>query len=531
MSASREKKQRKGADTPWLSSREQKNQEEQTKLKHKTILYIIIGIIAVILIAALLIWDSGFFQRRATVATIDDNNVVGAQVAYYYYNNDVLMYAQYYANYGMSDYFPYDTSLSPSEQTITEDDLDVTGIDESYVGKTYHEYFLDSAINSLIEEYALIEDAKEAGYTLSESGEESVESAMESIDSSRQSYLTNYGVKLSRTGYLKLVYGDCMNAKLYRKCIENYELAYEFGNSDEFYDFAEYSDDEMNEYYEENKDTLDTLYYYYDYIDGTAESTTDEDGNEVDPTDEETEAAMEAAEEEANTLLEEVSGDLSAVEDNEDFTRAGGVMSDLTESSTGYDFLVDQDRQPGDATVIEGTSGYYVVVFEERYLDESNTVDFREILIEAVNEDDPDTEDDESEDDPTEEAYDAAEATAQELLDQWQSEDGTEEGFAELANEYSADTGSNTVGGLYTHVYQGYMIDTVNDWLFDESRQYGDTGLVINEESSTKGWHILYYVGENLPVWESTTRYNLWETNLLDSAAVTYTNKLDNLFE
>lgn len=531
MSASREKKQRQSADAPWLSSRSQKEQEQEAKRRRNTKIYIVIGIVVVLLVAALLIWNSGVFQRKTVVATIDDQDVIAAQVAYYYYNNDVLVYAQYYANMGLSDYYPYSTSESPSEQTITEDDAETLGIDESYVGLTYHDYFLDTALNSLVQEYAMVAAAEEAGYTLSEDGQAEVDEAMESIDDSIESYLISYGVSLSRNSYLQMVYGDCMTASLYRTCVENYQLAYEYYNSDAFYDLADYTDEELEAYYEENADTLDTLCYYYMTFDGTAESTTDDEGNTVDPTDEETEAAMAAALEEAEAMQEQVDGDLSAVEDNEDFTKAEGVMSDISSSSVGYDWLVDADREPGETTIIEGTSSYYLVVYGERYLDTSNTVDFRHILIEAVNEDDPDTEEDESEDDPTDEAFETAQETAQALLDQWLEDGGSEEDFAALAEEYSADSGSNTNGGLYTHIYQGYMIDTVNDWLFDESRQSGDTGLVINEESSTQGWHILYYVGENMPVWESTARINIWLDDLLANTEVVELNALAKMFE
>lgn len=79
---------------------------------------------------------------------------------------------------------------------------------------------------------------------------------------------------------------------------------------------------------------------------------------------------------------------------------------------------------------------------------------------------------------------------AEALLEQWKSGEATQESFAQLANEYSQDPGSNTVGGLYEFVYQGDMVDTFNDWCFDESRQPGDTGIVETDY----GYHIMYFV-------------------------------------
>ena len=94
----------------------------------------------------------------------------------------------------------------------------------------------------------------------------------------------------------------------------------------------------------------------------------------------------------------------------------------------------------------------------------------------------------------TDEEWAECEAAAQAILDQWLAGDMTEDSFAALANEKSEDPGSNTVGGLYEDVYQGQMVEPFEAWCFDESRQYGDTGLV----KTTYGYHVMYYVGYDL---------------------------------
>ncbi len=533
MSASREKKLRQEqSSAKWVSSRDLKNQQAEASRKRRDRIYIIIGVVVAVLIIALLLWYFGVFSQDKVVATIDGEDYVEGQMAYYYYNNSVLSNAQVYANYGMSDSYPYSLDEKASEQTITEDDAEMLGIEEEYVGGTYQEYFIQSALHSMVQEHVLLKAAEENGITLSESGQESIESNLESLDESRENYLTSYGVSLSRTKYLQMIYGDSMTESLYKTCMENNELAYEVYNSDLFNELtADIADDEeaLDEYYDEHKDTLDTLYYYYATIDGAAETTTDEDGNEVEPTEEESEAAMEAAKKEADELEEKVKDDFSLVEDDEQFTRAGGVLEDMSESDTGYDFLMDSGRKQGDTTVIEGTECYYVIVFDERYLDTSDTVDFRHILIEAVNEDDPDTEEDESANEATDEALDAAHDRAEEIENQWLDEGGTEDQFAELANEYSDDTGSNTNGGLYTKVYNGEMVDSVNDWLFDSERKSGDYDLIYDEDYS--GWHIMYYVGSGLPVWKITAIEDLWMDQIQEENTVTTCDDLYSIFD
>ena len=104
----------------------------------------------------------------------------------------------------------------------------------------------------------------------------------------------------------------------------------------------------------------------------------------------------------------------------------------------------------------------------------------------------------------SDEAWAAGEQKAQEILDQWLSGDKTEDSFATLANENSADTGSNTNGGLYSVVTEGQMVEAFNDWCFDSSRQVGDYGIVKTQY----GYHIMYFCGSQL-LWESQAESDL----------------------
>ena len=103
----------------------------------------------------------------------------------------------------------------------------------------------------------------------------------------------------------------------------------------------------------------------------------------------------------------------------------------------------------------------------------------------------------------------------------------TEDSFAALANELSADAGSNTNGGLYTKIYKNQMVTEFNDWCFDASRQSGDTGIVYGESSNYKGYHVIYFVGDDVPYWQvqaenalRNTDTEAWLDGLLDSADV-----------
>lgn len=124
-------------------------------------------------------------------------------------------------------------------------------------------------------------------------------------------------------------------------------------------------------------------------------------------------------------------------------------------------------------------------------------VNVRHILIEpestdeeAADEDSSTVEDSASEEASEEAAWAAAEEKAQEILAEWEAGEATEDSFAELAETYSADTGSNTNGGLYEDVYPGQMVTEFNDWCFDADRQAGDTAIV----KTSYGYHIMYFV-------------------------------------
>ena len=97
-----------------------------------------------------------------------------------------------------------------------------------------------------------------------------------------------------------------------------------------------------------------------------------------------------------------------------------------------------------------------------------------------------------------EEAWASAEQTATSILNEWLAGEATEESFAALANQHSADTGSNTSGGLYQNVQLGEMVDEFENWCFDESRKVGDYGIV----KTNLGYHIMYFSGST-PIWKA----------------------------
>lgn len=94
----------------------------------------------------------------------------------------------------------------------------------------------------------------------------------------------------------------------------------------------------------------------------------------------------------------------------------------------------------------------------------------------------------------SETAIAAAHETAVQIYEEWAAGGKTEDSFAALAEEYTDDSGSVKNGGLYENIYDGQMVEGINEWLFAQKRTPGDTA-VIDNNGSYVGTHIVYFVG------------------------------------
>ena len=503
MSASREKKQRQDTPEQKLTQKQIKEQKEAREQKRKTIIYTVIGVVVAVLVAALLIWHSGFFQSRTTAVTVNGHNYTPTDVSYYYYqalNTEYMM-----AQYGMSAFAP---SVDPKEQYTTEEQT-----------ATYHDKFMQSAMNSLVKVTALLDAAEAEGFSDDAAVQEYVDTQLSSIDSTAASY--NY----SRASYIKAMYGRYMTEGRFKQCLEREGLAEAYKNAHE--DSLTYDDADLEKYYTEHKDELDTFSYDVCFINGAAANPvdeegnplTDEEGNTVTATDEEKAQAMEAARQSAEELV-------TALAEGGAFAQLALVRADADEkssysgdqstvgsslSTTYSEWLTSADRTAGDVETFEiENSGVYVVRFNgrERAEDAYATVDVRHILIKAETTDTDET-DSNGNPIPSDEAMEAAKAKAQELLDQWKAGEATAESFGELANEYSDDPGSNTNGGLYQEVPRNQFFTEFNDWMFDTARKPGDTELIENTQSGQQGWHVVYLEKQGELLWRSTAEDSL----------------------
>ena len=507
MSASREKKFRQDQSASGAANPRTARELEQLKAEKRTnLLYGIIGVLFAVVVVVCLVWKSNIIPRNATAVTVDGEKYTAAELNYYYQSvyRGFLQSNSYFISY-----LGLNTGASLKEQTVNATAASMLGVEE---GSSWYDYFMDNAIRQMTMVREGLKEAEAQGYQFSAGVQAQYEESMKGLKD------TAAGSGTTVSKYLAQSFGSLMTEKLYGRELLH-TLQYQAYASD--YALAQtYTDSEIQAAYEADTKSYDRVSWEYVTVSGAAETTTDAQGNTVAATEEETAAAKEAAKETADAILSAYESGTSledAAKGYEKATYYDTQNASYSDTATG-NWIFDDSRTDGDAEVLEVGSTYYVAVFHKRYQETSDTVDVRHILIQpeagTLSEGDDGYEEEQAS------LMADAKKVADDLLDQWKNGAATEDSFAELANENSSDTGSNTKGGLYTQVYQGEMVSSFNDWCFDPSRQPGDTGVI----ETTYGYHVMYFVGTDIPYWQvqvtntlQNNDYTTWYTGLTES--------------
>ena len=513
MSASREKKIRQELAAQGIPDIKEIRAAEERKAQRRTnILYGSIAAAFVLVAAVLLVWNSGILQRDSVAMNVDGEKYTAAEVNYYYYSAVNTLLSDTYASY-----YSLDTSLPLKQQKLTELDTMLMGITlEEGEEKTWHDFFLEQAKSAMVEQAGLLKAAKEADFQFTDEMQAELDSTMELLDT----YAQQNGV--SATTYLKSLYGSNMTDKVFEKQLKDSILTTYF--MQDYYDALTYTDDEIQKYYDENAELFDNVSFEYITFNGNAQSTKDEDGNTVSPTEEEEEAAKAAAKADAEAALARYQAGESLETIAKDYETGSYVNQENGVNSGGVmqTWLYEDGRVAGDKTMLENGSYFYVLGFRSRWLDEYLTVNVRHILC-MVDDSSLDSTADDYET-KRQELIDAEKAEAEALLKEWEAGAKTSESFGELAKANTDDTGSQETGGLYENVYQDYMVDEFNDWCFDASRRPGDTGIIfVDQDGYYTGYHVMYFDGYSDPYWmllaESnlmSDAFNAWYDGLLE---------------
>ena len=501
MSASKEHKKQ-------LELERQREREEQAKAERKNMkIYAVVGAICAVAAAAVLVINSGILQRSVAAVTVNGTKYTAADMQYYYnmqHQNAVSM-SQSYALYGID--YGFDYTKDPADQVYNAE-----------TGETWADFFLSSAKQSATYLTAVNDAAKAAGHTLTEKAQQTRQEVLQNLETV---WVGRYS---SRDEFLRANYGSYMTYDRFQELLDKELMAADY--VDAITGELEYDEADYDAYYAEHADDLDTFTFTQFVV--QAKEPVAAEGETL--TAEEKAAGLEKDKADKKLVAEEILAKLTAGADPEELaeeykdqlyssaistTRVGTSM----QATTFADWALAAERKNGDTNLSEyqGSTvyNYYVVRYEGRALDESNTADVRHMLIAAKTNDSVSV--------PTEEQFAEAEAKAQEVLDLWKKGEATEESFAALVPEYTADAASAEAGGLIEKISTAdNFIPEFTDWALDPARKPGDTGLVKNTGSSVMGWHVMYYVGDNMPVWQITADsalleadYAAWESEIV----------------
>ena len=477
-----------------------RQQEKKAKIKKYVTMTASIAIVIGLVIGIVAVSLSKAPKLEKTVSgTSEKYEIDNAMMAYF-------MYGQYKSyvqnNYYYLSYLELDTSKSLKSQSPA-------GSKDT----TWFAFFMNVAKNQVNELVALASTAQEKGLKLEEKELKEIDDTMKSI---KEAAATNGFASVNK--YLASYYVTGVTESAVRKCMELQYLASKYYT--ELTDSYTYTDAQIEKYADDNPDK----FLKFDYIYYTFKSDAKSDA-----TDAEKKKALEEAKAKADELKGKITDDKSFLElitemekakeeekkKNETGTSAasGSGTSDKEEKDYTKSYIkkgaayekdkdltkwVDEkDRKVGDVTVIETKDGDTVTGYSVYYLtktfykDEYATKNVRHILFGIGNYGDY-----------ADKA--AAKKKAEEILATYKKGDMTEDSFSALAKEYTNDSNADK-GGLYENVEKDTMVTAFNDWIYDESRKPGDTGIV----ETTYGQHVMYFVGDGKIAWKLTAENNL----------------------
>ena len=483
MSASDDNRGRQtGRDAGAERRRKAAETAEQERKQGRRIAYGFLSIVLVLGVLTILV-NTNILNHSLAAVTIDGDKYSATDFNFFY-NTEYTRFAN-----DMGDYLSYyiDTSKPlKSQECVFEP------------GTTWDDYFTNAAISSMKQVTMLSRMAKTANFTLPEEYYTEIDSIIESLNT----YYAIYGYPNVKS-FIAANYGKGATEKTLRAMLEKAYLSSAYAA--ELQSAYEYTPEQLAEWYDEHRNEYDIISYriqsVYADMDGVPEVNVDPglepDPDEVAAHDEAVAERLAEARERAQAFLDAGSEDeFKALafnsldeEDQEyyadnDFTLVKVKGSSLYEDEGIADWLLELSRKPGETAIFEYDWGYDVAYFVEREGNDYELVNIRHILIKP-----------ESTELFPEQFLEEAKEKAEGILETWKAGDATEESFAELANELSEDTGSNTKGGLYEKVAKGQMVPEFNDFCFEPGRKPGDTGIVYGESSSYKGYHVMYYSG------------------------------------
>lgn len=441
--------------------------------------------------------EGKYMNPASVVATVDGQKISIGMYDYYYAS--IVSYYEQYASYG---YYSLDTTKDYSKQYTTDDDGNKI---------SWQKFFETEALKEVEQITTYYSKALEEGVTLTSTQKKTIEKQISTLkDSASQN-------DVSLDQYIKANFGAYCSEDTIRLMLEQYYLSANYKGK--FKSETKVTDNDVDKYYNEHKNDYKKIEFYY--IASPYDATDDNSKNESIKTAEKIMAKMKDKKSVIALVPEVYSSYIdsqvkSSMEKDSTLTEKkareeaiksyeSNVVTTVSGSDSPFDdkmntWLFSDDTKVGSKKYyIDESAGYIYIVLKtsKASVEEDETYTVRHILVAPESGSNSSSSTSEKTE-YTDEQWAAAKKKADSILDKFNKTDKSEYEFAKLAEQYSTDSastssGSNdSFGGLYESVTLGQMVPDFEKWSIDDSRKYGDTGIV----KSDYGYHIMFFIND-----------------------------------
>ena len=441
--------------------------------------------------------EGKYMNPASVVATVDGQKISIGMYDYYYAS--IVSYYEQYASYG---YYSLDTTKDYSKQYTTDDDGNKI---------SWQKFFETEALKEVEQITTYYSKALEEGVTLTSAQKKTIEKQISTLkDSASQN-------DVSLDQYIKANFGTYCSEDTIRLMLEQYYLSANYKGK--FKCETKVTDNDVDKYYNDHKNDYKKIEFYY--IASPYDATDDNSKNESIKTAEKIMAKMKDKKSVIALVPEVYSSYIdsqvkSSMEQDSTLTEKkareeavksyeSNVVTTVSGSDSPFDdkmntWLFSDDTKVGSKKYyIDESAGYIYIVLKtsKASVEEDETYTVRHILVAPESGSNSSSSTSEKTE-YTDEQWAAAKKKADSILAKFNKTDKSEYEFAKLAEQYSTDSastssGSNdSFGGLYESVTLGQMVPDFEKWSIDDSRKYGDTGIV----KSDYGYHIMFFIND-----------------------------------
>lgn len=467
--------------------------------------------------------EGKYMNPASVVATVDGQKISIGMYDYYYAS--IVSYYEQYASYG---YYSLDTTKDYSKQYTTDDDGNKI---------SWQKFFETEALKEVEQITTYYSKALEEGVTLTSAQKKTIDKQISTLkDSASQN-------DVSLDQYIKANFGTYCSEDTIRIMLEQYYLSANYKGK--FKCETKVTDNDVDKYYNDHKNDYKKIEFYY--IASPYDATDDNSKNESIKTAEKIMAKMKDKKSVIALVPEVYSSYIdsqvkSSMEKDSTLTEKkareeavksyeSNVVTTVSGSDSPFDdkmntWLFSDDTKVGSKKYyIDESAGYIYIVLKtsKASVEEDETYTVRHILVAPESGSNSSSSTSEKTE-YTDEQWAAAKKKADSILAKFNKTDKSEYEFAKLAEQYSTDSastssGSNdSFGGLYESVTLGQMVPDFEKWSIDDSRKYGDTGIV----KSDYGYHIMFFIND-CPEYQSKIIAQIKSdrlSNMIDKAEV-----------